>query len=135
MPVRLSSLAIVAVFSLASVRAVSDEWIPIGANTDSTSYWIRGASIREVDGLRRAWVLMSMAETRDGYQSAVSLDLFDCGEFRWRSMQVTMFTGPMGAGAVAFSLDDADGKWLYPIPGSIYDVIARRVCKADVSKR
>ena len=109
------------------------EWVELGSTRGGTVsvYWDPSTVRKTVNG-RRAWAMISFeqpqAQSYGTYQSSKSVDEFDCEGERYRNLQSSAFSGPMGTGNVVIS-SNSPSQWEFVIPRSVAENQLKAVCR------
>ena len=104
------------------------EWIFVTSNKDDTvKIYVDLSTKKKVGGYIRVW---SLTDTNTSYKNVHSykvLEEFDCSQDRTRVIQMSAYSGRMGGGSV-INTSRGDGNWDYMRPGTIEEVLFKRIC-------
>ena len=119
-------ILLTAVLMLATTSAWAD-WVQF-ATSDDTVYYLDPASIRKRGNLRRVWELHDLKK-RDslGNLSYRALDEYDCDGERYRTLSLSMHSGPMASGQLLRNNDETSA-WQHIPPNTIVEEALRLVC-------
>ena len=107
-----------------SVFAVN--WIPVAAS-DQMDFYVDAGSIRNVNGIRRYWVLQNYLKKQSvGVFSTISLKESDCAQGRSRALQTTAYPQQNGGGNSLGT--DNEINWVYVVPNSVGADVESFVC-------
>lgn len=80
----------------------------------------------------RMWNMASFANmkkmTGGAYRSAKTLEEYDCGNSKYRTLQRLAYSGKEGEGQVVYNNTDS-GDWVYVTPGTVDELLFRLACK------
>ena len=115
------------------------EWVELGragSGPDmAVTVYFDPETLRKTHNGRREWAMHSFdqRQTRSWgtFQSVKSLNEFDCGGERTRSLQLVWYSGPMGEGRVVSS-DNSPDEWIVGSPGSIAEAQLKAVCRVPL---
>jgi hypothetical protein len=116
------------------------EWVRIGSwdggkDGGKATFYIDPATVRKTANGRRAWSMRSheqpFAVGFTSHQSAKTLDEFDCAGERYRKLQSSWYSGPMGTGQSVWSSDEPD-RWTVVIPESIAEIQLQAACSVPL---
>lgn len=109
--------------------AAGAEWVVYRENDEMVFYY-DPATIRKDGNLRRVWGLQDLKQrNKDGYLSLRALTEFDCENERARTLSSSVHSGAMAGGKVLYTETTKTPQWNYIPPGTVAEVLFRRVCK------
>jgi len=104
------------------------KWTMIGTNLDSTTFYVDLERIKKLDGFIYYWELANFSKPRLSYLSVKSFRKVDCKLLGSRTLTVTFYKEPMGAGTLSKGYDTPDKEWGYSPPQSIGEDVLKTVC-------
>ena len=114
-----------AIFSSPSSAA----WTEVATNVDGDTFYMDFDRIRKHGGYVYFWELTdSLKPTSTGRLSHKAYFQGDCRLFRSKPLSFSFHKEPMGGGAGEV-LNVNDGKWLYPSPDSVNEILLTLACK------
>lgn len=108
-------------FALENINAAAG-WVVVGSDKADTQY-ANPSTIRRKSNLVTMWRLLDFKTAQlvdrsiKPFMSTMSLDEYDCGEERLRTLNSSWHSGPMGKGNVVFTEPDP-GRWISIPPQS-----------------
>jgi hypothetical protein len=134
---------IVLVFCFVSVRALSQEWIPIGETISHAKFFIRstyvskGKDILHQIKFIRIWIRTEYEQKEikgQNYINPYSLNLYDVDRAnqKLRMVSATVYDGE---GKVLTSDDFGEFKFTNPIPDTMEETIVNKVCEMFGGKK
>ncbi len=119
---------ILTLFILLSALPLWAEWTKV-AESNAGEFYIDFDRIREKNGYVYYWYLADLKEKDDDYAfSYIEYNQGDCGDFRDKLLNSTVYAGKMGGGDVLSSNNDLWG-WEYAVPNSIGEGLLEAACK------
>lgn len=105
------------------------KWVKVDETVDGSAvFYIDPASVRKDGNLRKVREIQGLNQRDEGGgMSRQILSEYDCKEERTRILAASSHSGPM-AGGVRLWLSDDLGTWDAIPPGSINEIILKRVC-------
>lgn len=122
------------VFALALASSFGwANWVLVSENDTGTAY-VDSASVSKDGFLRRFWELLNLnVPDKDGDRSYRMLMEVDCKERRYRYLQGSYFSRPMGLGEMTGSFNKPT-EWSHSAPGTTCEAVVRFVC-SDTSQQ
>ncbi|NWG74276.1 MAG: hypothetical protein HXY24_06665 [Rubrivivax sp.] len=131
MTCRASKMRTVLMFS--AILATAPAWAgwTLVKSADGSSHYVDPLTLRTSGHIRRISELTSTTlSSKGGAASHRMVVEYDCKDERYRLLQLTAFTGPMGTGAVFGAVDYPAGaaEWHPASPGTVAADALRVVC-------
>ena len=106
------------------------EWKKVSKNVDGTTFYVDFERIRKHDGYVYFWMLIDyLKPSKYGDLSAKVYSQGDCKLFRYKWLDISYHTQPMGEGTPSTTGVSKKGqKWRYPPPYSSVETILKTVC-------
>jgi hypothetical protein len=122
------ALALAIFVSLMLPATSHAEWIEVVKTKGGHTFYI-DTKIRKHGGHIYYWELINyLKPTKYGDLSSKNYIEGDCGTFRYRNLQASYHTQPMGRGAPS-SGGSLDNPWEYLAPGSVGAATLEKACK------
>ena len=124
-------IAIVLLIGINTPVNAHAEWIKVSESTGGDTYYVDFEKIRKNSGHVYFWTLLDYIEPFKGVFSDITYVKGDCGEFKYKWLQINYHMGPMGVGEIhsASGEPTVDGqKWRYPAPNSMFEPVLNLVC-------
>jgi hypothetical protein len=98
----------------------------------SPHLYVDAENVRRTGDVARIWTVLDYAAPqstadRGGYSSIVILQEIHCTEGKTRAIQMSMYSGRMGAGTILLNRS-FEGEWTYARPGTNFDKEAKIAC-------
>ena len=104
------------------------EWTQVSTNEKGDSkLYLDFSTKKNVSGYTRIWVLLDSKRPDDKYKSFITLEEFDCSGERKKTLQLTPYSGSMGKGNSAGTLNE-NFNWTFVTPGTMEATMFRQVC-------
>ena len=112
--------------------SVMAEWTKVIENSELILY-ADSATIRKNGDKLKIWTLKDFKNPQtngeDNYRSAKTQIEYECNEEQFRSVAFVWFSENMGGGKVLSSDSDPNRPWRPLTPGSIGQILSRKVCE------
>ena len=104
------------------------QWTKVGENTIGDTYYVDFERIRKHDGYVYYWDLSDyLKPTEQGLLSSKMYTQGDCNLFRLKGLSFVHHFQSMGRDT-GVSNSPKNPEWVYPGPGSVYEIILNQVC-------
>lgn len=126
---RLLIITTIFLSSLIMTSLAHAEWTQAAKSVTGNTFYVDWERIKKHDGKVYYWRLLDyLKPTIDGDISSKTYFEAECGRFRFRYLNATFYTGPMGEGTVSTSVNTPEKDWRYPSPNSVDESILKAVC-------
>ena len=114
------------------------EWLKVATSNDGDTFHIDYVRIRERGEYVYFWQLADAdspkLDTGFEWMSAKSYKQGDCDQFRYKELNLSVYSQPMGRGTLIRSIHEPDKNWTYPPPNSVAEFTLKTVCDHVKSK-
>ena len=103
------------------------EWILVSTQSNGDKYYYEDTNIRKSDGFVYFWRMVSLGNKNNNHQSGITYIKSDCSIFRLRYVFAVLYSGPFKTGEIILR-QKLNKSWEYPHPGSVNDMIMKKIC-------
>ena len=105
------------------------EWTKVAESEKGDNFYVDFERIRKHGGYVYFWELLDyLKPDKWGDLSSKSYKQGDCKLFRYKVLDDSFYTEPMGQRTPSTSSNKPDKEWRYPSPNSVREAILKSVC-------
>lgn len=102
-------------------------WTKVSETYGGDKMYLDYDRIREHDGDFYVWFLIDAIKPTEGIFSVVHYRQVDCNIFRYKDLDFSAYTYPMGNGTAKYT-DQPQENWAYPSPDSLIESALNSIC-------
>ena len=114
---------------------LKSRWTEVVESVSGDTHYVNFDRIKQHDGYVYYWGLRdNLKPDSDGDMSSKSYKQVDCDQFRYKELNLSVYSQPMGRGTLIRSINEPDKNWTYPPPNSVAEFTLKTVCNHVKSK-